>query len=1031
MSYILGIDMGIASIGFAAVECINPSLLFCGAHIFEAAENPKDGSSLALPRREKRGLRRVIRRRASRKRQLRALLLAHGLANVNDAIDGCSQTSPWDLRREGLTRLLSDEEIARVLFHICKRRGFQSNRKGAAQNDLEGKKALSGAKQLEEKMIHAGFITIGAYLSTLSKKRNGDGSYDNFVERPLLKEEVRTLFSAQRRLGNAKATVALEEAYQELAFYQRPLRSSENMIGFCSLEPDEKRAPRFAYTSELFILWSKLNHTKIRDKSGNERVLTQDEKIRLAQKAHDRGTLTYKQARKELELHEDERFNIGYRKVKEDDTSWEKIRDTTEKSDFLKLAGYTVLKKTLCPEGGSDWVTWIQKRCDTLDEIARVLSVYEDEQEIESQLMALGLNDDQRKNLSSITSFSKVVDLSLKAMRRILPHLQTGLTYDKACTAAGYDHRCKVGKKLNFVPPFEDIRNPVVNRALAQARKVINAVIRMKGMPEGIIVELARDVGRTFQDRKEIERAQKKNESFRREAKNEIAEILSIIPDNISGEDIIKYRLWKEQQGFCPYSGVYITPEMLRDPLATQVDHIIPYSRSWNNSYANKILCLTAENQEKGNSTPLEYFRRSGRDTAQLEVMATRLSHKKIENLLMENFDEEKAGSWKDRALNDTRYMTKLLKNHLQDNLDLPKGVQTRNGALTAHLRRAWGFPDKDRRNDRHHALDAIVIACSTQSMVQELANWNKYEARRKNPKDRVFPPKPWATFRDDVMAALDKVFVSRMPVRKITGAAHEETIRSIKELPEGERQIIQRVKLASLNYATLENMVDKERNIALYHLLKCRLDDHGGDAKKAFSSPIFMPVKEEATIAPQIKSLRVITNEKSGIEINGGLASNGDMVRVDVFIKDGKYYLVPLYVADLVKQRLPDRAIVSYKPEKDWAIMDQSAEFIFSLYRNDYVVLKSKKESIEGYYVGTHRGTGCIKIRTHDNDPSFGKEGVKEGLGVKTLLAFEKYSVDYFGVKTRIGKEQRLGVAYGDDSESSLPESSEGTAPD
>ena len=1038
MGYNLGIDIGISSIGFAGVDLKSKKVLCCGAHIFEAAENPKDGASLASPRREKRGLRRVIRRRAVRKRAIRNLLAEHGFTEIANIDDKQRKTgrgnvpqSAWDWRKQALERSLTDSEFCRVLFHIAKKRGFQSNRKGAEPNDIEGKKALSGAKELQEAMVRANATTVGAYLSTLSKKRNGDGSYDRFVTRDLLREEIKAIFNAQRKFGNNKASEILESEYKEIAFFQRPLQSSENLIGNCTLEINEKRAAKFSYSAELFILWSKINNTKIKDVKGNERFLTQDEKIRLAEKAHNLKKFTYAQARKELGLSDDERFNIGYRKISDNDNSWEKIRDTAEKADFLKLSGYHILKECLDTGSTADWQRWIGPDRAKLNEIARVLSVYEDPAQIQKNLEKIGFDEEQIKNLSAVTSFSRTVDLSLKAIDAILPYMQEGMTYSKACEEAGYDHSSFENRGLNKVPAFDDIRNPVVNRALAQARKVINAVIRCHGMPENIIIELARDVGRNFKDRKDLEREQKKNQAYRQEAKKHVSEILGIIPDNVSGEDILKYRLWKEQDGCCPYSGAYISPETLRDSVATQIDHIIPYSRSWDDSYMNKVLCLASENQNKGNATPYEYLGNGSRWDA-LESFTRNLPPKKAERLLMEVFDDEKAGRWKDRALNDTRYMSRLLKNHLEQSLALGEGkrVQTRNGALTAHLRGAWGFPDKDRRNDRHHALDAIVLACSTESQVKAMADWNKYEARRKNPAERPVPPKPWENFRSEVMDCIHGpkneqgvrqggIFVSRMPVRKITGAAHQETIRSIRPLPDGRRQIIQRVKLKSLTPAMLENIVDKQRNIKLYDTLKERLDTHAGKPDKAFAEPIYMPTNDPMKKGPQINSVRIVTNEKSGIEINEGLASNGDMVRVDVFQREEKFFLIPIYVYHFTLPSLPNKAIIQGKDEDEWVEV-KNDEFLFSLYKNDLVRIKSKKEQFWGYYNSAHRATGNINIRAHDSDPNFGKDGVKEGVGVKTLLAFEKYSVDYFGNKHRILKEPRLGLAHSDDPEPS-----------
>lgn len=1045
MAYNLGIDIGIASIGFAAVDLEAQKILLSGAHIFEAAENPKTGASLATPRRTARGQRRVINRRAKRKKAIRQLFRDHGFDHVETIDQPLTQTrgqfypeqfgpesskqdknatiSVWDFRNDALKRKLTDAEFARVLFHIAKRRGFQSNRKGAQANDVEGRKALSGAKSaakdLQDAMARSGHATIGAYLATKEKKRNGEGNYENFVERDLLRYEVKKIFDAQRAFGFEKATPELEQQFLDIAFFQRPLQSSAHLIGFCSLEPEERRAPKFAYTAELFVLWSKLNNLRIKNTNSEERSLTQHEKETLAAKAHASAKLTYVQIRKELELSDQERFNISYRKVKEADKTWEDIKNATEKKEFFILNGYHNIKDALAIPSEMDWRSWLNANRETMDEIARILSVLEDASQIEAELGKLHLNDNQIKNLSQITHFKKTLDLSLKALRRIESYLLQGLTYDKACAAAGYDHSKKANKGLDTLPPFDDIRNPVVNRALAQARKIINAVIREYDKPETIIIELARDVGKNFQDRKAIEQEQKKNEERRNDAKQHVAELFEIKPENVSGENILRYRLWKEQDGFCPYSDVYIMRDMLRDELATQIDHIIPRSRSWNDSYMNKVLCLTSENQSKGNETPREYFTRIGYDVDRLVSYAARLPRKKAENLLIDNFDEDKAKEWKDRALNDTRYIARALKNHIENSLDLGKGnrVQTRNGSLTANLRGAWGFAAKNRDNDRHHALDAIVLACSTQAMVQQLSNWNKYEARRKNAGERTYPPKPWESFREDVNKYIENIFVSRMPQRGITGAAHDATILSIRSLPYGQKQIIKRVKLKELKLPMLENLVDKERNIALYTILKQRLEAHGSKGEKAFAQPIFMPVKDSSTTkAPQINSVRIITNDKSGIEINHGLASNGDMVRVDVFKQDGQFHLVPIYVHHFTTPALPDRAVVKSKPEDQWTLVDDK-NFLFSLQKNDYVILIDKKRKSEGYYITCDRSDGRFLIRSHDGDPNFGTEGVAR-VSTKTLKEIQKYSVDFFGNKTRIEKEKRLGLADDSDPE-------------
>jgi CRISPR-associated endonuclease Csn1 len=210
---------------------------------------------------------------------------------------------------------------------------------------------------------------------------------------------------------------------------------------------------------------------------------------------------------------------------------------------------------------------------------------------------------------------------------------------------------------------------------------------------------------------------------------------------------------------------------------------------------------------------------------------------------------------------------------------------------------------------------------------------------------------------------------------------------------------------------------VDKERNLRLYHLLKEKLGTCRDDAKKAFAEPIFMPVNDlNTTKAPRIKSVRIVTSEKSGIEINKGFASNGGMKRIDVFRQDGQFHLVPIYVHHFTKTGLPSRAIAVSKPEEQWTVMDDT-NFLFCLQKNDYVVLRDKERQIEGYYIMCDRSNGRITIKSHDGDPNFGANG-EARISTKTLKDIQKYSVDFFGNKTRIVKEIRLGLANDSDSE-------------
>ena len=170
------------------------------------------------------------------------------------------------------------------------------------------------------------------------------------------------------------------------------------------------------------------------------------------------------------------------------------------------------------------------------------------------------------------------------------------------------------------------------------------------------------------------------------------------------------------------------------------------------------------------------------------------------------------------------------------------------------------------------------------------------------------------------------------------------------------------------------------------------------------------MPVKSSSKNGPAIKSVRVETNEKSGIEINNGIASNGKMVRVDVYYSKGKYQLIQIYVHHFAQGQLPTKAIMSLRNENDWLDV-RKEEFLFSLYRNDLVRIKNENEDYYAYYVGIHRSVGSMTVRCHDNDVNFGKLGLRESIGVKKLVLLEKYDVNYFGEKYRVANEKRLEV--------------------
>ena len=283
---VLGLDIGIASCGWALLNTKKQRIIDAGTWGFEPPEVAKTRESKAKARRTFRGQRRRLRRRRQRMRDIRQLLHEAGLLSSplpprDEKGVGKPAYDPWVLRAQALERALSGEDFAACLLHIAKHRGYRSNSKSEkAQNaPAEDKKVLAGLAAIVERS--AGWRTVGQMFACderfTEKKRNRDGDYAHTIRRSLHVDEVRELFKSQARFGATFATPELEERYSQIAFDQRPLQDSEVLLGDCPFEPNEKRASAVAYSFERFRFLSKLVHSRIDDGSAAGRTFTPDE----------------------------------------------------------------------------------------------------------------------------------------------------------------------------------------------------------------------------------------------------------------------------------------------------------------------------------------------------------------------------------------------------------------------------------------------------------------------------------------------------------------------------------------------------------------------------------------------------------------------------------------------------------------------------------------------------------------------------------------------------------------------------------
>ena len=278
--------------------------------------------------------------------------------------------------------------------------------------------------------------------------------------------------------------------------------------------------------------------------------------------------------------------------------------------------------------------------------------------------------------------------------------------------------------------------------------------------------------------------------------------------------------------------------------------------------------------------------------------------------------------------------------------------------------------------------------------------------------------------YRDKDISSIKPIFVSRMPRHKVTGAAHKATVKGARHLDEGIALFKTDLVNLKLDKDTGEIMgyYNPDSDRLLYNALKTQLQKYNGDGKKAFAEPFYKP-KSDGTRGPLVKKVKCFekTTLNVLVEEGTGVADNDSMVRVDIFKVEGDgYYLVPIYVADTLKETLPNKAIVAHKLYNQWKEMNDE-DFLFSLYPNDLIRIQSKKDmkfvksqnesswpenyiakDIICYYKQTDISSGTIKIINNDDSYSL------RGLGVKTLQSLEKYQVDVLGNYHKVKMEKR-----------------------
>ena len=630
--YILGLDLGSNSIGWALLKTNNAGkptgLVDLGSRIFNKAVEDKTPKPKNEKRRDSRLARRVVQRRARRRHRMlnylvRLNLLPTDLKESPQPEKVLNELGdPYCLRAKALDAPLGAHELGRVFLHLVQRRGFLSNRKtllgqemlddpdvqevlvelgddtaGSNENATDEDKEETAFKQdisqLREKIKESGCRTLGEYLASLrphqsKRNRQRDGGHLR-TDRQMYKEELDAIWEEQKK-HHTVLTNEVKEQIEQIIFHQRPLRLRANRLGTCSLEPGFKRARLARLEYQKFRYLQDINNLRYRAPHAEEWVSpSAEDRAALADFFERNERVTHTALCRTLGLNRRTEFNL-------------------EKSEVKKLKGNTTAcaMRKLLP-------AWDEFSPDKQRALVEDLLTIQKKAALKKRLLSYWKFDSATAVRLCMVEFEPGHgNFSNKAIRKLLPYLEQGEILSEARVKAGYGYEQEAVTVMDRLGPPPTVPNPIVRKGLHELRRVVNAVIAEYGKPDVIRIEMARDLEMNTKRYAAFIKQQNANTKANDEAAQKYAEIRKKSPhlglsDYPSRDDRLKYRLWKDQGERCAYSGRSISLTTLFGA-EIEIDHILPYSQSLDDSYMNKVVCYAEENRAKANRTPADAF---------------------------------------------------------------------------------------------------------------------------------------------------------------------------------------------------------------------------------------------------------------------------------------------------------------------------------------------------------------------------------------------------------------------------------------
>jgi CRISPR-associated endonuclease Csn1 len=886
-------DIGTNSIGWCVLGLDGSKtpdrIIDAGVRIFSDGREPKSGTSLAEGRRIARGMSRRRDRYKRRRKAVIRTLVEYGLmpddaaarralvAETNDRAPDTVATDVYALRARALNEKLAPHHIGRALFHLNQRRGFKSNRKTDKRDNDQGKIA-AGISRLRDEIARAGARTLGEYLHQRrlegkwvrvrpsrvpGKDDKPEEGYGFYPERSLLRDEFDAIWTAQAAHHPDLMTEERRQHLETVIFHQRPLRRP--IIGKCSFNPHEERLPRAHPLFQEFRLIKELNELEIVHRDERHEKLSPEQRDTLFSVLRTQRSSQMSAIRKTLKAPFGSRLN--------------KEREARD-----KLLGDEVAAEMSAPQRfGQKWFDMpLDERWSVID----FLMQEEDPLAVTAWLEArYGFPPERIDAIAAARLPAGYGRLGPSALAALLDELRTGTTIEEgsgrivvlterqAMENVWGDNPTVLNAVRNLpdLPPYQEviarrippgtenpedpydvrkgrITNPTVHIGLNQLRRVLNALIRRYGKPEQIAIELARELKLNEEQKREknIEIARNTRAAEQRSAK--LVELG--VPD--TGYNRVLLKLWEELDlrepaiRVCVYCGEPINLSTLFSS-AVDIDHILPWSKTLDDSQANRIVCHVACNRQKANFAPAEVPQWQSRYDEVLE-RANRLPLNKrwrFGREAMKKFADEE--TFLARQLTDTQYLSRLAHEYMAalypdeepdawGELARRNHVRVITGRMTEMLRRHWGLNSiltdhnqKNRNDHRHHAIDAAVVGVTTRSLLQRIATvaGGREALALEETIGKIEPP--WPNFRDELKTAIERITVSHKPDHgtlprpgepgRTAGQLHNDTAYGLTGETDarGTPIVVRRKQFMSLTEKDIPAIRDRQLADALY----------------------------------------------------------------------------------------------------------------------------------------------------------------------------------------------------------------------